>query len=118
MTQKEYNLKRKKYGIKHDIHNSGSRMYQYAAKHQKDMLRGKEERFSEEEEYMPYGLFFRMRLILCVILFLFFVYAEKNVFTETEKMKVYQAMEQQTHPSNWKNYITDTLSHIKNATDQ
>ena len=119
MTQKEYNLRRKRYGIKYGLQNPGRRMYQYAAKRERDLLSGRERRPSDSgEEYLPYGLFFRVRVILCIGLFLLFAYADKNVFNETDKRQVYQAIEQDTSPLEWKNYAKNVYSYIKNAADR
>ncbi|MBS6723133.1 MAG: hypothetical protein KH268_09100 [Clostridiales bacterium] len=54
-------------------------------------LPGERQRFSEEED-LPYGVGFRIRLVLCAALFFCFAFAQKNLWTEEEREVVYEAM--------------------------
>lgn len=75
------------------------------------------ERMKETEDNLPYSVSFRIRLILCLGLFLFFLLAEKNVLTVTEKEKIFTALEQSVTLYNWKENAIDTFSSIKNIID-
>lgn len=72
------------------------------------------ERVKGTEDNLPYSISFRIRLILCLGLFLFFLFAEKNILTVTEKEKIFTAMEQSVTLHDWKESAIDTFSSIKN----
>ena len=55
----------------------------------------------EEREYLPYGAFFRVRLLLCCLLFLCFVFAENRLLTPERTEKIYTVMEQNVPPEEW-----------------
>lgn len=61
-------------------------------------------RKKEDGEYLPYNVFFRIRVILCLVLFLCFAMAEKHFLTEEEKQAVYDVMEENLSQDTWQNY--------------
>ena len=111
MTQREYNLRKKSMNRQ----RYGERQNRSSINRGRDTLSYQGGRFAgEEEEYLPYGIFFRVRLALCLVLLLFFIYAEKNYFTEEEKTEVYQAMEQNVSAENWRSYMEHMVLSLKN----
>lgn len=111
MTQREYNLRKKSMTRQR---NGERENWSYINRGRNALSYQGGRNASEKEEYLPYSIFFRVRLALCLVLLLFFVYAEKNYFTEEERTEVYQAMAQNVSSENWKMYVENTVLSLKN----
>ena len=67
----------------------------------------------EEREYLPYGASFRVRLLLCGLLFLCFVFAENRLLTPERTEKIYTVMEQNVPPEEWMQYTKDMFGWLE-----
>ncbi len=62
-------------------------------------------RKKKEEEYLPYSVFFQIRVILALVLLVCFACAEKRLLTEEQKQEVYSAMAQSVSPDSWEGML-------------
>ena len=115
MTQKEYNIRRNDAAVRNKSVRTGQsgKINQYDRRRRALSWQGQKYLDKTEEEYLPYAVFFRIRLALCAVLFAFFVYADKSVFTDEERTKVYQAMEENASLSDWKDNAAKEVFSIK-----
>lgn len=66
----------------------------------------------KEEDYLPYSAFFRLRVILCIVVFLSFLFADQFVLKEQETARIYQALQENTTGEGWKAYVTEAFTEI------
>lgn len=69
--------------------------------------------FSQETQPLPYGVFFRFRLLLCLMLFMSFAYAEHRVLSEAQEKKIYQVLEENISGEKWKEYALEAFHGIR-----
>lgn len=63
----------------------------------------------EEYEYLPSFLFFRLRLIVCIMLFLAFVTADKYVLKKKDTAPVFQKIEENSYSIKNERKIIDKI---------
>lgn len=96
MDQRQYNQRKRQYARR-------TGLYAPAYRHSS----------GQEREPLPYSIFFRVRLVFCVILFMSFAYMEHYVLSETQERKLYQILEDNTSSEKWKDYAAEAFSMIK-----
>lgn len=66
-----------------------------------------------EEQPIPYAIRFRLRMVVCIVLFLSFLFANSYILKENETQVFYQKLEENTSLDDWKNYAVTAFDEIK-----
>lgn len=74
----------------------------------------KTHRYAKEEEPIPYGTAFRLRVILCAALFLLFVFSKDSIFSEKDVDAVCQALSEPASVERTMEDIKDCITLIQN----
>lgn len=68
---------------------------------------------TDQEESLSYGARFRLRLLLCVIFFLSFIFSDHFMLDDNEMQIFYRKLEETTSEDEWKNYAVTAFKEIK-----
>ena len=70
-------------------------------------------RSEDDEKPLPYAIGFRLRMVLCIVLFLSFLFSDYYIFEEKETQIIYQKLEENTSKEDWKNYAVTAFKELR-----
>ena len=70
-------------------------------------------KFAKEENSLSFGMSFRLRLIICMIIFLSFLFVDHFIWEEKESKIIYQKIEEDVPVEKWKTYGLNILEEMK-----
>lgn len=70
-------------------------------------------RQGNQKDSVPYSVGFRLRIVLCIVLFLSFLFSNYFIFEEKETQVIYQKLEENTSGDDLKNYAVTAFEEFK-----